>query len=83
METMRPLAYLVWNNDDLKRRFLASSFSAGLTDSPPSDLVLSYKEWLAYPEKDVTHGVFNILRVVEFVISLRGLPHIHTGSVQY
>jgi hypothetical protein len=87
METLRPLCYLVWTNEDLRRLFLESKFARGLEPRTKK----RFFAWLLETEKHLNDkgalvekqdGLQNFLCMAEFIISLRGMPEIPQVSFE-
>ncbi|KIM72801.1 hypothetical protein PILCRDRAFT_803310 [Piloderma croceum F 1598] len=69
-DTIRPLAYIVWNNPELKKLFLSSKYAC---DFDVNSIRKPFPVWctfLAQGEDKLT----NLLRMALFINDVRGLP---------
>jgi hypothetical protein len=73
-EVLRPIVYIIWHDPDLKESFKTSGYSAGFEWDNEETTKRPYRSWLREREKGALNGLPNYLCMLEFIISLRGLP---------
>jgi hypothetical protein len=71
-QTFRQLVYAVFHCDEVKEAFRSSKFYNGIFDMDTLDETETRRWLFSYTRGN--YPIINYLTVVEFVISLRGLP---------
>lgn len=69
-DTIRPLAYIIWNNPELKKRFLGSKYAFDFDANSVRKPFPVWCTFLAQGEDKLT----NLLRMALFINDIRGLP---------
>jgi hypothetical protein len=71
-ETLRPLCYLIWHDQQLRDKFRESEFSTGFDWSPSP--VRPFVNWLREREQRKEGFLSNYLCMLEFIVTVRGMP---------